>query len=551
MGFSVRAVQHSSGKTTPQSGAALDTTTTPRSGAALDTTTTPRSGAALDTTTTPQSGAAQDTTKDMGYRLTRQDLMRDLYVAFFDARKHKASMSYVVQFEKHLKRNLEDLCDALMSRTYTAQPSKCFIIDYPKKREVFAAKFVDRVVHHLYYNYTNQLFERTFIQDTYSCIKGRGTHYGIERLDGHIRKESQNYQVPCHVLKLDIRGYFMHINRYRLLEIATRSLLKMSSHRCGGAHGTAGTWAKTPRKCTTWADVIDMDFVLWLTREIILLDPKINCEIVGSWACWLGLDRSKSLFFTDDGCGLPIGNLTSQLFSNVYLNIFDQYMKRELHCKHYGRYVDDAYIVSPDKDWMLSLVPKIRHFLKAELGLDLHMGKLHVSDVAHGVEFLGAYIKPYRIYVSNQSLRRVRQHLNEIDFTDPGKVFRTVNSYLGMMVHYASFNLRNELFVQTAFLEIAPYDEGMTKMKITTAPQSGAALDTTTAPQSGVALNTKLLNTFKDNEQDLWNSIRLRTCQTGCEPHRHRLLFRSSSRRRSQDLARGVFLQEAVPPAEY
>lgn len=441
--------------------------------------------------------------------------MRDLYVAFYDARKHKASMSYVVQFEKHLKRNLEDLCDALMSRTYTAQPSKCFIIDYPKKREVFAAKFVDRVVHHLYYNYTNQLFERTFIQDTYSCIKGRGTHYGIERLDGHIRKESQNYQVPCHVLKLDIRGYFMHINRYRLLEIATSSLLKMSTHkiRKGGQ--------------TTWADVIDMDFVLWLTREIVLLDPKINCEIVGSWDNWLGLDRSKSLFFTDDGCGLPIGNLTSQLFSNVYLNVFDQYMKRELHCKHYGRYVDDAYIVSPDKDWMLSLVPKIRHFLKVELGLDLHMGKLHVCNVAHGVEFLGAYVKPYRIYVSNQSLRRVRQNLNEIDFTDPEKVFRTVNSYLGMFIHYASYNLRHELFMHSDFLKIAPYDEGMTKMK---------------------KFN---LITSRDNEQNLWNSIRLRTCQTGCEPHRHRLLFRRSSRRRSQDMARGVFLQEAVPTAEY
>ena len=387
----------------------------------------------------------------MGYRLTRQDLMRDLYVAFYDARKHKRGMSYVVQFEKHLKRNLEDLCDALMSRTYTAQPSKCFIIDYPKKREVFAAKFVDRVVHHLYYNYTSQLFERTFIQDTYSCIKGRGTHYGIERLDGHIRKESQNYQVPCHVLKLDIRGYFMHINRYRLLEIATSSLLKMSTHkiRKGGQ--------------TTWADVIDMDFVLWLTREIVLLDPKANCEIVGSWSNWLGLDRSKSLFFTDDGCGLPIGNLTSQLFSNVYLNVFDQYMKRELHCKHYGRYVDDAYIVSADKDWMLSLVPKIRHFLKVELGLDLHMGKLHVSGVAHGVEFLGAYVKPYRIYVSNQSLRRIRRRIATLDTTDRLRLWRTVNSLLGTLSHYASWHLRRRLLHRPPFTTISAFNYGMTR----------------------------------------------------------------------------------------
>ena len=398
--------------------------------------------------------AATYKTKDMGYKLTRQDLMRDLYVAFYDARKHKASMSYVVQFEKHLHQNLEELCDALLNRTYIAHPSKCFIIDYPKKREVFAAMFVDRIVHHLYYNYTSQLFERTFIQDTYSCIKGRGTHYGIERLDSHIRKESQNYTETCYVLKLDIRGYFMHINRQRLLDIATHSLEKMSTHKV--MKGSSATWS----------DVIDMDFVLWLTREIVTLDPKLNCEIVGSWSNWLGLDRSKSLFFTEEGCGLPIGNLTSQLFSNVYLNVFDQYVKRDLRCKHYGRYVDDAYIVSCDKDWMLSLVPKIRQFLKSELGLDLHMGKLHVCNIEQGVEFLGAYIKPYRIYVSNQSLRRVRSNIGEIDFTDAEKVFRTVNSYLGMMIHYSSFNLRQELFMRNEFLQIAPYDSDMSKMRI-------------------------------------------------------------------------------------
>lgn len=376
--------------------------------------------------------------------------MRDLYVAFFDARKDKANMPYVLHFERHLHRNIEELCDALLNRTYIAQPSKCFIIDYPKKREVFAAKFVDRVVHHLYYNYTSQLFERTFIQDTYSCIKERGTHYGIERLDGHIRKESQNYSEKCYVLKLDIRGYFMHINRQTLFDIATKSLLAMSKHKV------------TKGKAKTWADVIDLDFVLWLTREIVLLDPKINCELVGSWDNWLGLDRSKSLFFTNDGCGLPIGNLTSQLFSNVYLNVFDQYVKRELHCKHYGRYVDDAYIVSCDKDWMMSLLPRIRHFLKVKLGLDLHMGKLHVCNVANGVEFLGAFVKPYRTYVSRQAMRRVQRHLLTLDYSDREHVWRTVNSYLGMMRHYASWHLRRRLFHRPPFTTISTFNYDMT-----------------------------------------------------------------------------------------
>jgi hypothetical protein len=276
----------------------------------------------------------------------------------------------------------------------------------------------------------------------------------------------------------------MHINRQRLLEISLHTLDTMRTHKVKVANPCGKTAGHT-----TWEDVIDMDFVNWLTKEIVMLDPKENCELVGSRANWIGLDRNKSLFYTADGCGMPIGNLTSQLFSNVYLNELDQYMKRELHCKHYGRYVDDAYIVSSDRDWMLSLVPDIRQFLKSRLGLDLHMGKLCVCDSKSGVEFLGSYVKPYRNYVSNQSLRRMRNNIMKIDFTDPAKVLRTVNSYLGMMVHYASYNLRKELFMRSGFLLIAPYDDGMTKMMNFSAAE----------PQ-----NTVHLIKLKNNEQVLW-----------------------------------------------
>ena len=130
----------------------------------------------------------------MEYKLTREALLKDLYVAFYDARRHKANKPYVRYFERDLKEEIESLCDELWNRTYQAQPSRCFIIDYPKKREVFAAQFRDRVVHHLYFNYAHEMFERTFIQDTYSCIKNRGTLYGINRLAKHIRSESLNYK---------------------------------------------------------------------------------------------------------------------------------------------------------------------------------------------------------------------------------------------------------------------------------------------------------------------------------------------------------------------
>lgn len=376
----------------------------------------------------------------MAYTLTRETLLMDLYVAFLCAKRHKGNQPYVIRFEKHLMENLNELRDALWDRTYKPAPSSCFIIERPKKREVFAAQFRDRVVHHLYYNYTHEIYERTFIADSYSCVPERGTHYGINRLASHIRKASHNYTRKCYVMKLDIRGYFMHIDRQRLLEIATATLQKMAQ--------------KT--------DGIDIDFLLWLTREIILLDPNENCHIVGSEDDWIGLDPAKSMRFVNSGKGMPIGNLTSQLFSNVYLNVFDQFMKRELHCKHYGRYVDDAYVVSTDKAWLLSLVPDIQRFLSERLGLSLHMGKLIVTDIKYGVEFLGAFVKPYRTYASNDCLRRMERNIRNMSTKDDDAVYRSVNSFLGVLSHHKTYRIRRRMFLRKKFLKISTFNRDMT-----------------------------------------------------------------------------------------
>ena len=376
----------------------------------------------------------------MAYTLTRETLLLDLHAAFQSAKRKKAGKPYVRVFEKNLDANINSLADDLINRTYQPEPSSCFVVQRPKKREVFAAQFRDRVVHHLYFNYTHKLFERTFIADTYSCIEGRGTHYGIDRLKKHIRQESMNWQRDCYVMKLDIRGYFMHIDRQRLLEIATGTLRKMAGR----------------------VDGMDMDFLLWLTEQIVMLDPKTSCKIIGTAKEWEGLDKNKSLFHTSDGCGLPIGNLTSQLFSNVYLNELDQYCKRTLGCKHYGRYVDDAYIVSTDKEWLLSLVPKIRDFLKDRLHLELHMGKTQVLNVRRGVEFLGAYILPYRTYISNESLRRMMEQMEGMGNISNESMYHSVNSWLGVLSHYDSFNIRCELFMKTRFLRYGSFDRDMT-----------------------------------------------------------------------------------------
>lgn len=376
----------------------------------------------------------------MAYTLTREALLMDLYVAFLCAKRHKGNQPYVIRFEKHLMENLAELRDALWDRTYKPAPSSCFIIERPKKREVFAAQFRDRVVHHLYYNYTHEIYERTFIADSYSCVPERGTHYGINRLASHIRKASHNYTRKCYVMKLDIRGYFMHIDRQRLLEIATATLQKMAQ--------------KT--------DGIDIDFLLWMTREIILLDPNENCHIVGSEEDWIGLDPAKSMRFVNSGKGMPIGNLTSQLFSNVYLNVFDQFMKRTLKCKHYGRYVDDAYVVSTDKVWLLSLVPDIQRFLSERLGLSLHMGKLIVTNICYGVEFLGAFVKPYRTYASNDCLRRMERNIRNMHTNDADAVYRSVNSFLGVLSHHKTYRIRRAMFLRKKFLKVSTFNRDMT-----------------------------------------------------------------------------------------
>ena len=198
-----------------------------------------------------------------------------------------------------------------------------------------------------------------------------------------------------------------------------------------------------------------------MTEKIVTLDPMEHCEIVGDLHDWDDIDHAKCMRFAKPGRALPIGNLTSQLYSNVYLNPADQYIVRQLLCRHYGRYVDDSTMVDPDRDWLIAQVPKIREFLADELDLQLHMGKLHVREVSQGIEFLGAFLKPYRDYVSRRTLERVERKIQDMDLMDAEKVSRTVNSYLGIMSHSASYRVRRQLFDTDNFARIVEIDGDM------------------------------------------------------------------------------------------
>lgn len=366
-------------------------------------------------------------------------LLADLYRAYKDARRHKRRRFYQLCFELDFESELVALRNDIMNRTYKPSPSTCFIINDPKKREIFAAEFRDRVVHHLYYNYTYALFERLFITDSYSCRRKKGTHYGFRRLQHHIRSVSGNHTERCYVLKTDVMGYFMHISRSRLSDICMSCLVKM-------AHRQSDTAGKT------WCEKLDYELLFYLSHVIIMNNPLEGCRILGAASDWRGLPRSKSLFFSGEGMGLPIGNLTSQLFSNVYMSVFDDFVKRAMPQFAYGRYVDDAFLVSRSKAALREAFPVLNAFLMENLNLELHRNKSFIKNAKYGIEFLGGYCKPYRNYVARDSLVRMKRKVSLLENDDKKDMLRpSLNSFMGVLSHYSSFNIRRRLFASSRF----------------------------------------------------------------------------------------------------
>ncbi len=358
-------------------------------------------------------------------------LLSDLFLAYYDARRNKRNTINALTFEMDYESNLLSLYDEIVSRKYKIRPSICFINFSPVQREIFAADFRDRVIHHLIYNYISPIFEKTFINDSYSCRKGKGTHYGIKRIAKFIRSCSENYRKDCYILKLDIRGYFMAMNRTLLFE-KTKTVLE-----------------KNRGKLT-----FDFDLMFCLIEKVIFNDPTKNCIIKGKKSDWDGLPKTKSLFYASKDCGLPIGNLTSQLFGNVYMNEFDHYVKKDLGIKHYGRYVDDFVIIHQDKNYLKFILPIIDEYLKTNLHLEMHPKKIYFQHFSKGVQFLGTVIKPFRIYIANRTKGNfykaiekqniiARNHKpTEQEIED---FIASMNSYLGILQHYKTYKMRKKM----------------------------------------------------------------------------------------------------------
>lgn len=371
---------------------------------------------------------------------TCDKLKLDLFMAYYEARKHKRNTVNQLRFELNFEHELLQLHDEIAGRTYKPRPSICFVVDVPVKREVFAADFRDRVIHHLLCGYIDPVLERVFVRDSYSCRKGKGTLYGIRRVAHFIKDCSENYTKDCFILKLDISGYFMNIDK----DILAGQLSGMLSKE-----GIERAYAGIPQP--------DWELVRYLIKEIIYQDVRQDCIVKGSPSDWDGLPLSKSLFQNPPGKGLPIGNLTSQLFSNVYMHVFDDYIASAPDIKYYGRYVDDFVIVHRDREFLKKLIPRIRDYLETSLHLELHPRKIYLQHYKKGVTFLGAVIKPNRLYAAKRTVSHFKKALHGFnsgmapqELPDKGELLQmrsVVNSYLGVMQHFKSYNLKKKILL--------------------------------------------------------------------------------------------------------
>ncbi len=343
-----------------------------------------------------------------------------VFDAYFDCRKTKRNSINQLRFEADLERNLVALYRDLSDGTYRIGGSVAFVVLYPKVREVWAAEFRDRIVHHLIYNAICERFHRRFIRDSYACIPGRGTHDGLRRVSAFARSSTRKWSRPAYFLKADVANFFNSIDRETLVGLVE--------------HHVNEEWLRK------------------LIRQTALHDPRPGAVYRSPASLFAQVPRHKSLLHAPPGKGLPIGNLTSQFFANVYLNEVDQYAKRYLRARHYGRYVDDMVMLHEDPGVLNGWYIMIDNFLKSHLGLRLHPNKKHLNRADTGIDFTGFIIKPGRTYLRQTSLsgckRKIRAWQDRgspVDRVALDQLSQSLNSYLGMLRHVDGYRVRHAL----------------------------------------------------------------------------------------------------------
>ena len=316
-------------------------------------------------------------------------LLKELWTAYDTARKGKRHTVDEHKYELNAMENTIDLRDCILRHYYKPSRGVAFIVRDPVIREIVAAPFRDRVIHHFLYNICADWWDRRFIADSYSCRKGKGTLYGQKRLARHLRQVTANYTVPAYAIKLDIQGYFMSLNHKELYARVLWGLDQQFHHNPQIDHDSDIRCHPDDRERL-------YDILRYLWREIIFDRPMDDIAIRGRRSDWKKLPHSKSLFHQPANRGIVIGNLTSQLLSNIFLDQLDRFVTFDLGYKHYGRYVDDFFILVPieKRDQLLRDIKVIEKYLRLELKLTLHPKKQFRQPATRGVPFIGAVIYP-------------------------------------------------------------------------------------------------------------------------------------------------------------
>ena len=301
-----------------------------------------------------------------------------LYKAYCDCRKRKRKTSNAQRYEMRLLDNLFETQASLSLRHY--EPARCirFVAAKPKAREIHAADFADRVVHHWLVPQLEKLFEPVFIHDVYSNRVGKGTHKAVDRLQSFMHSVGNEGWY----LQLDIANFFNSIDRpilFKLLQARLRKSVKM--------------YAKFPTDKRAISPE-EADTLRWLCHVLLRFDFSHNAIYRGDVKLLHRVPTHKQLGNIGEHKGLPIGNLTSQFFANVYLNPLDQFVKHTLKCKHYVRYVDDFILLAPNKEILLIWRENIVQFLKDTLALSLKE-RVNPKQVNTGADFLGYIIYPH------------------------------------------------------------------------------------------------------------------------------------------------------------
>lgn len=315
--------------------------------------------------------------------------LENLFLAWREFRKGKRSKTDVQEFELHLEDNIFAIYKELKSGAKRQIKYEQFHIIDPKPRIINKTSVAERLIHQAIYRVLMPIFDETFIFDSYSCRKAKGTHKAFARLVKVARRQSKNYYGSCWALKCDIRKFFHSIDHQILINLLSQRI----------------------------AD----EKLMNLLKEII------------------------ESFEYSPGKGMPLGNLTSQLFANIYLDPLDKFVKHKLKAKYYLRYADDFILLANNREILLDYLEDIKSFLNERLNLSLHSDKIILRKLNWSLDFVGYVAYPYFNLPRKKTVKKIIKKLEEIKQKNPGKLNSSLQSYLGYLKHVNAGSLSEYL----------------------------------------------------------------------------------------------------------